>query len=127
MAFLLLIGLALVGVAFAVAGRALVMSRRRMVASVSGIERYGFASTGAVDDGESRSSLQDLASFVGETVGGRLGARPRVGAPAAPRLGGDVLALAADAVRLPGARRGRRAARSGSGCRSPAARSSSSS
>jgi tight adherence protein C len=74
MAFLLLIGLALIGVSFAVAGRALVMSRRRMVASVSGIERYGFASTGALGDSESRSSLQDLASLVGETVGGRLGA-----------------------------------------------------
>jgi len=73
MAFLLLIGLALIGVSFAVAGRALVMSRRRMVASVHGIERYGFASTGALDDGETRSSLEHLASFVGETVGGRLG------------------------------------------------------
>ncbi|HXY82022.1 MAG TPA: type II secretion system F family protein [Gaiellaceae bacterium] len=70
---LLLLGLALVGVAFAVAGRALVMSRRRMVASVSGIERYGFTSTAGVDDRQSRSSLQDLASFVGETLGGRLG------------------------------------------------------
>jgi tight adherence protein C len=70
---LLLLGLALIGVAAAVAGRALVMSRRRMVASVTGIGRYGFASTGGLDDGESRSSLQDLASFVGETVGGRLG------------------------------------------------------
>jgi tight adherence protein C len=44
-----------------------------MVASVSGIEHYGFASTAVLDDGESRSTLEDLASFVGEAVGGRLG------------------------------------------------------
>jgi tight adherence protein C len=72
---LLIIGLLLVGAAFGAVGRAFVLSRRRTLANVSGIERYGFvaASSTLIDDAESRSVLQRLASFVGETVGTRLG------------------------------------------------------
>ena len=73
MTLLLIIGLALAGAAVALAGRALVLSRQRMAASISGIERYGFTSPGVVGDEESRSAINDLASFVGEGIGRRIG------------------------------------------------------
>jgi tight adherence protein C len=70
---LLILGLALVGVTVALAGRALILTRQRTAASLTGIERYGFTSPGVADDDESRSAINDLASFLGETVGRRFG------------------------------------------------------
>src|SRR3954468_20850151 len=70
---LLIIGALLVGAAFAIGGRALVMARHRTVASVTGIERYGFTSPSVMNDVETRTALEAVASFVGETVGKRLG------------------------------------------------------
>jgi tight adherence protein C len=70
---LLVIGALLAGVALAIAGHALVIARQRMVANVAGIERYGFTSAAALDDPESRSVLQHLASLVGDAVARRFG------------------------------------------------------
>jgi tight adherence protein C len=70
---LVVIGLLLAGAAVAVVGRALMLPRQRMVANVTGIEQYGFATPAAPDDVQSRAALSALAKFVGESLGGRLG------------------------------------------------------
>jgi tight adherence protein C len=74
MALALLLGLVLVGVAFVLIGRAVASARVRTAQNVAGIAQYGFAGAVApADDAATRGALDDLASFVGEAVGGRLG------------------------------------------------------
>ena len=69
----LIVGLALLGLALVIIGRALVAPRLRAAHSVAGIEQYGFSATLRIDDAESRSIINDLASIVGEVVSGRFG------------------------------------------------------
>jgi tight adherence protein C len=71
--FLLLIGVVLLGVSLVVIGRAIITPRLRTSQNVAGIEQYGFSARTRVDDPESRSILNDLASFVGNVVGSRFG------------------------------------------------------
>jgi len=70
---LFVIGLLLFGFAVVVVGRAVMLPRQRMVANVTGIEQYGFSAAGVPEDAKSRAALADLAKYVGEAVGGRLG------------------------------------------------------
>jgi tight adherence protein C len=70
---LLVIAVLLIGVAVAVAGRAIMFPRQRLAANVSGIEQYGFVPQVAQEDIESRVALGNLAKFVGESLGNRLG------------------------------------------------------
>jgi tight adherence protein C len=69
----LIVGLALFGFALVVIGRAFVAPRLRAAHSVAGIEQYGFSATLRIDDAESRSVINDLASLVGNVVSGRFG------------------------------------------------------
>ena len=71
--FFLIVGLALLGLSLVVLGRAFVAPRLRAAHSVAGIEQYGFSATLRIDDAESRSIINDLASIVGEVVSGRFG------------------------------------------------------
>lgn len=70
---LLLLGALLAGVALVVIGRAIIAPRMRTSQNVAGIEQYGFSARARVDDVESRSIINDLASFVGNVVGSRFG------------------------------------------------------
>src|SRR5471030_2773772 len=69
----LIAGLAFFGFALVVIGRAFVAPRLRAAHSVAGIEQYGFSATLRIDDAESRSVINDLASLVGNVVSGRFG------------------------------------------------------
>jgi tight adherence protein C len=69
----LIAGLALLGLGLVIIGRAVVAPRLRSAHSVAGIEQYGFSATLRIDDVESRSVINDLASIVGEAVSGRFG------------------------------------------------------
>jgi tight adherence protein C len=69
----LIVGLALLGLGLVIIGRAMVAPRLRAAHSVAGIEQYGFSATLRIDDAESRSIINDLASIVGEVVSGRFG------------------------------------------------------
>ena len=73
MVLVLILGVALAGFALIVIGRALLIPRMRAVHNVAGIEQYGFSATTRVDDPESRSVVNDLASFVGGAVSRRFG------------------------------------------------------
>jgi tight adherence protein C len=69
----LIVGVALFGLALVILGRAFVAPRLRAAHSVAGIEQYGFSATLRIDDVESRSVINDLASLVGNVVSGRFG------------------------------------------------------
>jgi tight adherence protein C len=69
----LIAGLAMLGVGLVIIGRAFVAPRLRTSHNVAGIEQYGFSATLRIDDVESRSVINDLASIVGEAVSGRFG------------------------------------------------------
>ncbi len=69
----LIAGLAMLAVGLVIIGRAFVAPRLRAAHSVAGIEQYGFSATLRIDDVESRSVINDLASIVGEAVSGRFG------------------------------------------------------
>lgn len=73
MVALVVIGLVLVGIAVAVVGRAVMLPRQRMVANVAGIEQYGFTAPATPEDLQNRAALAELATFVGEKLGNRLG------------------------------------------------------
>jgi tight adherence protein C len=70
---LLVIGIVLIGVAIAVAGRAAMFGRQRLAANVSGIQQYGFVPPVAQEDVQSRVALGNLANFLGENLGNKLG------------------------------------------------------
>src|ERR1700722_9073767 len=69
----LIAGLAMLALGLVIIGRAFVAPRLRAAHSVAGIEQYGFSATLRIDDVESRSIINDLASIVGEAVSGRFG------------------------------------------------------
>jgi tight adherence protein C len=69
----LIAGLALLGAGLVIIGRAIVAPRLRAAHSVAGIEQYGFSATLRIDDAESRSIINDLASLVGNLASSRFG------------------------------------------------------
>jgi tight adherence protein C len=69
----LIAGLAMLGIGLVIIGRAFVAPRLRAAHNVAGIEQYGFSATLRIDDAESRSIINDLASIVGDAVSGRFG------------------------------------------------------
>jgi tight adherence protein C len=70
---LFLIAALLIGAAIAIVGRAFMLPRQRLATNVSGIEQYGFVPPVPHEDVETRMALGNLASFLGENLGNRLG------------------------------------------------------